>query len=529
MVLRKFLNATTGGLLTALGANSNDNNEAVQQLEAMGFPRERAIHALNATDGDVERAAELLLLGVNEGDYPSTTSNNNNNVRNNTANNANEGTHVAAHNEEQLRRAIEESLQVNQRRETDDLKRAEIASLQTNTSSNNKGGGKNGGVVNAKKKKPSAPSNTADVIDLTDDDSNNNKQLAASKPTAARTKKKDTTIKSAASVNAGKAAVSRFNNTSNNNNTTTSSPTTKLNKTHPNVKLPTKLQSKSKEEQILRTANRVKPHVMAVDTLLRVLLSVRSDPENIKFRVIDRTNVNYVTYVRDVPGAEDLLLAMNYRRQNYATSGKNELRLERHLVDDALLYLGISALEQIRESEEYKLGKKLRGFHGEMRRIASKGGENHGHQQNLSQSELELRMQYMTKCPKEPPEGRGARMSVCLGDEREKITGGLVSRRFDGDDTLQDVLHWLGGCYGPELLEKLRSREWCLYDLNRYPISPLDVERHQGKTVQFLGLFPSGKLGVRLSEDSWREGDVIMDDIHGSARGLGAASRSMLH
>ena len=31
-------------------------------------------------------------------------------------------------------------------------------------------------------------------------------------------------------------------------------------------------------------------------------------------------------------------------------------------------------------------------------------------------------------------------MSVCLGHEREKITGGLVSRRFDGDDTLQDVL-----------------------------------------------------------------------------------------
>jgi hypothetical protein len=525
MVLRKFLNAT-GGLLTALGTNSNDNNEAVQQLEAMGFPRERAIHALNATDGDVERAAELLLLGVNEGDYTSTTTNNNNNnnARNNTNN---EGTHVAAHNEEQMRRAIEESLQVNQRRETDDLRRAEIASLQTNTTSNNNGGGKNGGVVKAKKK-PSAPANAADVIDLTDD-SNNNKQPAASKPIAAKTKKKDTTIKSAASVNAGKAAVSRFNNTSNNNNTTTSSPTTKLNKTHPNVKLPTKLQSKTKEEQILRTANRVKPHVMAVDTLLRVLLSVRSDPDNIKFRVIDRTNVNYVTYVRDAPGAEDLLLAMNYRRNNYATSGKNELRLERHLVDDALLYLGISALEQMRESEEYKLGKKLRGFHGEMRRIASKGGDDHGHLQNLSQSELELRLQYMTKCPKEPPEGRGARMSVCLGDEREKITGGLVSRRFDGDDTLQDVLHWLGGCYGPELLEKLRSREWCLCDLNRYPVSPLDVERHQGKTLQFLGLFPSGKLGVRLSEDSWREGDEIMDDIHGSARGLGAASRSMLH
>mmetsp|Transcript_28515 Transcript_28515/g.36815 ORF Transcript_28515/g.36815 Transcript_28515/m.36815 type:complete len:121 (+) Transcript_28515:43-405(+) len=120
-------------------------------------------------------------------------------------------------------------------------------------------------------------------------------------------------------------------------------------------------------------------------------------------------------------------------------------------------------------------------------------------------------------------------MNIQLGDEREKIDGGLASRRFDGDDTLADVLNWLGGCYGDELLERLRSREWCLCDLNRYPILPLDVEKHQNKTLQYIGLFPSGKLGVRLSEDSWRDGDEIMDDIHGSARGLGAASRSMLY
>ena len=56
---------------------------------------------------------------------------------------------------------------------------------------------------------------------------------------------------------------------------------------------------------------------------------------------------------------------------------------------------------------------------------------------------------------------------------------------------------------------------------------PLDVERHSGKTLQYLGLFPSGKLGVRLSGDEWRNGGSI--DVHGSARGLGAASRSMLH
>jgi len=73
MVLRKFFNNATGGLLTAFSNNNNNSNsEEIQQLEAMGFPRERAIHALNATDNDVERAAELLLLGVNERDYPTS-------------------------------------------------------------------------------------------------------------------------------------------------------------------------------------------------------------------------------------------------------------------------------------------------------------------------------------------------------------------------------------------------------------------------------------------------------------------------
>ena len=510
MVLRKLFNNAKGGLLTAL---NNNSSEEIQQLEAMGFPRERIVHALNATDNNVERAAELLLLGVSADEYPSSNTAASAATTNNSNNNATVGTHVAAHNEEQMRRAIEESLQLNQRQEADNLRRAERASLQNNKSKKKVGNKPTKGDSNAA---------SDNVIDLTGDDS---------KPAAiaSKTKKQSTSVKSAASVKAGNAALSRFNNnTGTNTNKTKKSDTSipkALSQTHPNVKLPTKLQSKSKEEQILRTANRVKPNVMAVDTLLRVLLSVRSSPDNIKFRVIDRTNANYVKYVRDAPGAEDLLLAMNYRRNNYATSGKNELRLERHLVDDALLYLGISALEQMRESDEYKTGKKLRAFHAEMRRI----GKGQKQQQNLSEHEMDARLQYLTKCPKEPPVGRGAIMNVCLGDEREKIDGGLASRRFDGDDTLVDVLNWLGGCYGDELLERMRSREWCLCDLNRYPVLPLDVEKHQNKTLQYLGLFPSGKLGIRLSEDNWRDGDQMMSDIQGSARGLGAASQSMLY
>ena len=92
----------------------------------MGFPPERARHALNATDGDVDRAAELLLLGANEEQQqhtapshtaPAVTRNNNNQAA--------AGTHVAAHNDEQMRRAIEESLRVNQEQEARQTRQAE--------------------------------------------------------------------------------------------------------------------------------------------------------------------------------------------------------------------------------------------------------------------------------------------------------------------------------------------------------------------------------------------------------------------
>ena len=540
MVFKKLADHLLSGATTAantlgLQLQGPEQAQKLNQLEAMGFPRERARHALNATDWNVDRAAELLLLGgadVDDQEMSPPSTQNNNAVavnNNNRTNDTTEGTHVAAHNDEQMKRAIEESLAANRREESRMVRQAEVASIKKKK--NNTAGMK-------KKKTPQQQNDDMDidveVVDLTgDDDSDDgNKKLKAATTNNTNVQKKkhaptkrQPTVQSIAAMNGGKAAASRFNN-----NLT---PKT-LDQTHPNVKVPEKLSNKTKEEQVMRCANRVKPHVMAVDTLLRVLTSVRNSPDNPKFRVIDRTNGNYNKYVRDVTGAEDLLLAMNYRSM---LPGRNELRLERHLVDSALLYLGISALEQMKLSTEYIENKKKNAFHAEMRRVAKQGGGDSNLQQfGMSDAETTVRLAYLSKCPKEPPLGRGAWMYVLLGDESEGI--GKISRRFDSDDTLEDVLHWLGGCYGNEILDKMMgrgvsAREWCLCDLNRYPVMPIDIEKHSKKTLQYLGLFPSGKLGVRLSEDAWRdrvEGAAGGGfDVHGSARGLAAASRSMLH
>ena len=522
MVFKKLTDLTSRATNTLI--HGTETAEKIHQLESMGFDAQRAKHALNATNGNVERAAELLLLGGGNVDvvmYDATTS------QATASNTATEGRNVRAHNEDQMKRAIQESLETSQFEQTKQVKDAEMESFVDMEKKK---------AMNKKKEREKT-----EVIDLISDDdevedkkpsSKKKKENKVHRPAAAATTQKKQP-KSAAAINAGKAATSRFNN--NNINTTTKTPktkTTSLDHTHPNLKIPTKMSNKSKEEQIMRCANRVKSHVMAVDTLLRVLTSVKAHPDNPKFRCIDRTNVNYVKYVRDAPGAEDLLHTMNYHSM---LPGANELRLERHRVDDILLYLGISSLEQMKLTNEYIENKKQLAFHKEMTRIGKMNGSI---MSSMSEYETNVRLEYMSKSPTEPPIGRGAIMSIYLGNENEKIQGGYVTRRFDGDDILNDVLNWLGGCYGNEILDKMgrnggnnAKREWCLCDLNRYPMLPLDIEKHGKKTLQFLGLFPSGKLGVRLSSVAWRdrEEDALEFDIHGSARGLGAASRSMLH
>ena len=309
-------------------------------------------------------------------------------------------------------------------------------------------------------------------------------------------------------------------------------------RTHPEVKLPPKLSNMSREEQIARCAQRVQPHSMAVDTLLRTLTAVRDAPDDPRFRTIDRANANYAAHVRDVPGAEDLLrAAANYRR---APGGRDALRRAPGggRRDADLVLRGIAALERARTSPAYREDKRRRAFHAEMRRVARRrrgGGVKAQRRAGAPEGGAVI--------PREPPPGRGTRVVVQLG--AEEIAGGRVERRFDGDDTLQDVLNWLGERYGGELLERLRGipdgrgdsvREWCLCDLNSCPPLPLDVVKHGKSTLQYLGLFPSGKLRVRLSDPLWRdqrEGSALAGGRGGfagqeSSRGLAAASPSML-
>mmetsp|Transcript_25153 Transcript_25153/g.58487 ORF Transcript_25153/g.58487 Transcript_25153/m.58487 type:complete len:458 (+) Transcript_25153:72-1445(+) len=340
-------------------------------------------------------------------------------------------------------------------------------------------------------------------------------------------------IRSTASQRAGQAALERFSkqNTKKptkstksynkpaapkatySNPTTTPTPfvattTTPYVAHHPQVKVPVKLQDKSLEEQVLRCADRLKSFPRAVDTLLRALKALQDNPQNTKFHTIDMSSKGFKNSVAEAPGAVMLLQALQYHAAPY---NPNRLLLREY--DAALIYLGISALESIQTTVEYKRGKQMLVFQKELDQIRVSA--------DTSEAEAIGRANFLAKCPTEPAQGRGATVKVKLGNE-------MVERRFDGDDVLGDILHWLGG-HGTAVYEKLVSRDWVLVDLNRsggpgtgtvIPLQPnLDM------TLRYIGCWPSGRLEVRPNEEETTPQQIT--DI-GSSRGLGAAPAEAL-
>ena len=280
---------------------------------------------------------------------------------------------------------------------------------------------------------------------------------------------------------------------------------------HPNVKIPTKMEDKSKEEQILRCSKRLAAHPLAVDTLLQALMHVRDEPYNDKYRKVDTTSQGFVTALKDKPGALDLFKAMNFTERNAGTQRK-DLILPKNRIDPALLYLGISALEQIRKTEEYLYQKSLIQFQRDITNIIN--GSNLNANVDAEQ-ELIKRANNLSLVPSEPSLGTGALLQVNLGptksnaDNDATVTTSIekvqkISRRFDGDDTLQNIIHWIGA-HGSIIPSKIESREWCIVDLNKFPIEPIGVNINMGRTLQFIGCWPSGRLEIRPSTKEWRE------------------------
>jgi len=289
---------------------------------------------------------------------------------------------------------------------------------------------------------------------------------------------------SAASKHAGQAAASRL--------TKKAPPQSKdLAKTHPKVQVPKRLSQHNPELVILRCAKRVAPYSLSVDTLLRSLKSIQGNPFNQKYHTVDTTTAMFQRSLK-APGVIDFLKAMNFH-PNY----NNTKSLTLSHFDAAAFYLGISALEQIQKnSSDYKKDKDLRVFQKD---IASALSES-------SDKELKERKKFLSMLPSEPTKGMGSQITIeyglaLAGSDPTSSQTTKITRGFDHDDTLGDVMHWLGG-QATIILEKLESGEWKLVDRNRqgpeadYHFHEIELEELRERTLQYVGCWPSGRLAI---------------------------------
>jgi UBA/TS-N domain/PUB domain len=302
-MFRKLTDRLSSVASSAVAALSNsEENEKVQRLTALGFDSNMAVQALQATQGNVDQAAELLLsqqASSTTAAAPAPSRQQQQQQRPTTA----------AQEEEQLQRAMQESY---------DLAAATARAKPLRTAAMHKA------AEAAARRAGSGAANTPIDVDAPSKNTGNNNNNNNPKPRAAA---------AAAATTAGVAGG--------------------LVAHHPQVKIIPKLQDKSKEEQILRCTDRLKTSPTAVDTLLRALVAVQKEPHNVKFRTVDKSSIGYQRSIANAPGAQDLLLAMNYRHASQK-SYHDSLVLDLARIDPALLYLGISALEQTKLTVEYK-------------------------------------------------------------------------------------------------------------------------------------------------------------------------------
>jgi len=266
--------------------------------------------------------------------------------------------------------------------------------------------------------------------------------------------------------------------------------------------LPPKLQDKTKEEQIKRSVSRMQSHPRAVDTLLIALTAIKDDPSNQKYLTIDTSTQGYKDTLLNIPGVQDLLHCCKF----YPVMDQKvqKLKLDRYNIDFALLWLAISTLQNATLSKEYKSSKQRINFHKTLSQMLEHNIYNPGNNDGAK---------FLS------PEPDSTQNSALI---QLQFTDTIVhKRRFHPDDTLNDIIIWIGTLASP-IPDKITSNEWALVDNSFSPPKPtLPMNNIMfRKTLQTLGWWPGVKLQILMK-------DMVINNSNEqfcNGRGLGIAS-----
>ena len=220
-------------------------------------------------------------------------------------------------------------------------------------------------------------------------------------------------------------------------------------------------------QRVQRAAARLAGHAAAVDILVTSLTRVLQNPADEKYRTVNIQNKHFQSTVAAAPGGMEFMYAVGFEP------------MHGHLVlqsrDPALVWIGKSALEQLRGTSSYGASKEAQQL-----------------QQALALSKVEYethdevaRAAFLLRVPEEPPEGAAGSTKICIHVGQEQVW-----RRFESCNTLEDLLNFVRS------LPRAPKRDLVLDNITTRPPRRLDTAAQLGLTLQRLDMWPSGHVAV---------------------------------
>ena len=247
----------------------------------------------------------------------------------------------------------------------------------------------------------------------------------------------------------------------------------------------------SPEDRVRQCAARLAGKAGAVDVLVASLGRVLEHPEVEKYRKVNPSNPAFARTVGAAAGGVEFLMAVGYEPLH------GHLVLQRR--DPALLWLGKSALEAVRNTEEYLGAKESIEIERALGMSAVAYDE----------EDARRRQAFAARLPEEPSEGSAGSAKVCV-----HLGSSSTWRRFNSADTLEDVLNFVRSLPGAPAVHEVG--ELRVADVTTRPAKKFDTSTQLGLTLQTLDLWPTGHVRCRVdgSDEAYDEAMMAAMDIN---------------
>lgn len=236
------------------------------------------------------------------------------------------------------------------------------------------------------------------------------------------------------------------------------------------------------ERKLQIITDRMAEWPQSVDALIFVFNLILQNPEKKKFKSINTTKKQFVNSI-GLCGhwGPDLLKHLGFEES------EGLFTLHSHRDDPAKLFMAKSALENVQKSELYLFGKEKISFYKEAKKSVD----------NASAEEIGRRKEFQIEVPREPEKGSAGYTYIRVYFGESAGTGGsFYSRAFYSDNSLENVLMWLGANVSSVIPEKLDQGEWELVDLTEYPHKIINMSE-KNRVLKYLKLWPSGVLDIQ--------------------------------